>query len=91
MLNVRYLSICRFGLNRKGLVPGGEPSVLGNDNLISVGSRAVIDDRGLTFLGHKPCATVHPVTGERRLQFCRLPSPVDHVGAGDMDERKPFP
>ena len=48
----------------------------------------MVNDRRLAFSGEKTGAAVHPVTGKRRLQLCRVPGPVQHVRAGDMDIRE---
>ena len=47
---------------------------------------AVVDGRGLAFFREKSGAAEHAVAGEGRLQFGRLPGPVQHVRAGDVDE-----
>ena len=51
----------------------------------------MIDGGGETFLGEETRAAEHSVVGEGGLEFGGLPSPVEHIGAGDMDEGEGFP
>ena len=86
MADLRLRAVRVPHLDGIGLLPGGEPPVLGDGDLVSARCLAVIDGGGLAFLGDETGAAEHAVAGEGGLELRRLPGPVQHVGAGDMDE-----
>ena len=69
-----------------GLFPCGEPAVFGDGDLVPARGLAVVDGGRSAVLREKAGAAEHSVARERRLQLRRLPRPVQHIGARDVDE-----
>ena len=89
MREIRLRAVGVDRLDRVGLLPSRETAILGEGDLVPTRSLTVVDHGGLAFFGEKTRAAEHAMPGEGRVKRGRLPRPVEHIGAGDVDEVKP--
>ena len=77
-------------LHNIGFLPVVLLPVFCNRNLVSTRSLPMVYNSWLGCLGHECGSAIHTVTRKRGLKVCRLPGPVKHIGAGDVNKAEGF-